>query len=62
MSNILIAWVTYTIVLHLEMNSSLHEELEADINQLIILGSLLHSNEVSTTLRSRLEKWAFASS
>lgn len=58
MSNILIAWVTYTIVLHLEMNSSLHEELEADINQLIILGSLLHSNEVSTTLRSRLEKGA----
>lgn len=56
MINVLIVWMSYAIVLHLEMNSSLHEELEPDIKQLIILGSLLHGNKVSATLRSRLEK------
>lgn len=58
MINVLVAWMAYAIVLHLEMDSSLHEELDTDIDHLLILGSLLHSNEISATLRSRLEKGA----
>ncbi len=54
--NVLIAWMAYAIILHLEMSSTLEEKLEADIDHLIILGSYSQGNELSKVLHSRLEK------
>ncbi len=58
MINIVIVMLTYALVLHIEMNQSLHEELEAEIDHLLVLGSCLKSHEITPTLRSRLAKTA----
>ena len=58
MINVLIVMLTCGLVLHLEMNSTLDQELEAEIDHLLVLGSLLKSNEITPTLRSRLSKTA----
>lgn len=50
--------VIYLVGMHLQMNRSLKQQLTADIDYLLILGSSLKSNEITQTLRSRLEKGA----
>ena len=44
--------------MHVKMNQSLKQQLPSDINYLLILGSTLKTNEMTQTLRSRLEKGA----
>ncbi len=48
----------YFVVMHVQMNQSLKQSLPSDINYLLILGSCLKSDQVTLTLRSRLEKGA----
>ena len=48
----------YFVAMHVQMNQSLKQSLPSDINYLLILGSCLKSDQVTLTLRSRLEKGA----
>ena len=50
--------VVYLVGMHVKMNQSLKQQLPSDINYLLILGSTLKTNEMTQTLRSRLEKGA----
>ncbi len=58
MINIFIVVLAYGLVLHLEMNHSLHEELDSEIDHLLVLGSCLKSSKITPTLHSRLAKTA----
>ncbi|MGL4338640.1 MAG: YdcF family protein [Turicibacter sp.] len=58
MSGLILLIVGYGVWIHVKMEQSVYQKVDASISCLLILGAQLKTNEATLTLRSRLKKGA----